>query len=123
MAVTETGTLDEIADDAAAPKLSAGKRLKAILGGSAGNLVEWFDWSAYLSFTLYFAAHFFPQGNQTAQLFQAATVSLVGFLARPLGAWLMGAYADRAGRRAALTLSVAMMCLGSLVIALTPTYA
>ena len=98
-------------------------RLKAILGGSAGNLVEWYDWFAYSSFALYFAKHFFPKGDDTAQLMQAAAVFAVGFLARPAGAWLMGLYADHAGRRAALTLSVAMMCAGSFAIALLPDYA
>src|SRR6478735_6191440 len=98
-------------------------RLKAILGGSAGNLVEWYDWFAYSSFSLYFAKHFFPSGDQTAQLLQAAAVFAVGFLARPVGAWLMGLYADRAGRKAALSLAVAMMCAGSLIIAVAPSYA
>ncbi len=123
MTVTETGAIDETPSGPTPPGLTPGQRLKAILGGSAGNLVEWYDWSAYIFFTVYFASHFFPEGDQTAQLFKAAAVSAVGFLARPLGAWLMGMYADRAGRRAALTLSVAMMCGGSLIIALAPTYA
>jgi MHS family alpha-ketoglutarate permease-like MFS transporter len=99
------------------------QRVKAILGGSAGNLVEWYDWFAYSSFALYFAPHFFPQGDQTAQLLQAAAVFAIGFLARPVGAWLMGLYADRRGRRAALTVSVALMSAGSLAIALIPDYA
>jgi MHS family alpha-ketoglutarate permease-like MFS transporter len=123
MTATETGAIDETPTGPTAPGLTPAQRLKAILGGSAGNLVEWYDWSAYIFFTVYFASHFFPEGDQTAQLFKAAAVSAVGFLARPVGAWLMGAYADRAGRRAALTLSVAMMCAGSLIIALAPTYA
>jgi MHS family alpha-ketoglutarate permease-like MFS transporter len=95
-------------------------RLRAVLGGSIGNLVEWYDWYTYSAATLYFAPIFFPKGDQTAQLLQAAAVFAVGFAARPIGAWLMGLYADRRGRRAALTLSVAMMCVGSLVIAATP---
>jgi MHS family alpha-ketoglutarate permease-like MFS transporter len=95
-------------------------RLRAILGGSAGNLVEWYDWYTYSAATFYFAPIFFPKGDQTAQLLEAAAVFAVGFAARPLGAWLMGLYADRAGRRAALVLSVGMMCIGSLVIAITP---
>jgi MFS transporter, MHS family, alpha-ketoglutarate permease len=103
--------------------MSSSARLRAILGGSAGNLVEWFDWFAYSSFALYFAKSFFPEGDQTAQLLQAAAIFAVGFLARPVGAWAMGVYADRAGRRAALTLAVAMMCAGSFVIAIAPTYA
>ncbi len=98
-------------------------RLRAILGGSAGNLVEWYDWFAYASFALYFAPTFFPKGDETAQLLQTAAVFAVGFFARPVGAWAMGLYADRAGRRNAMAVSVAMMCFGSLVIALTPGYA
>jgi MFS transporter, MHS family, alpha-ketoglutarate permease len=99
------------------------RRIKAILGGSAGNLVEWYDWFAYSAFTLYFADHFFPKGDQTAQLLQAAAIFAVGFLARPIGAWAMGFYADRVGRRAALAASVALMCLGSFAIAIIPSYA
>jgi len=104
-------------------ELSPLARMQAILGGSAGNLVEWYDWFAYSSFALYFAPHFFPKGDQTAQLLQAAAVFAIGFLARPAGAWLMGLYADWRGRRAALTVSVAMMSAGSFAIALIPDYA
>jgi MHS family alpha-ketoglutarate permease-like MFS transporter len=98
-------------------------RIKAILGGSAGNLVEWYDWFAYTSTSLYFAEHFFPNGDKVDQQLQTAAIFAAGFIARPLGAWLMGAYADRAGRRAALTLSVALMSLGSFAIAILPVYA
>ncbi len=69
---------------------------------------------------LYFAPHFFPSDNQTAQLLSAAAVFAVGFVMRPIGAWVMGVYSDRHGRKAGLTLSVTLMCLGSLIIALTP---
>src|SRR5580692_10355306 len=105
---------------AAAPVMRPMKRLGAILGGSAGNLVEWYDWFAYAAFSLYFAKVFFPKGDATAQLLQTSAVFAVGFLARPVGAWVMGVYADRAGRRTALAVSVAMMCLGSLVVAVVP---
>jgi MHS family alpha-ketoglutarate permease-like MFS transporter len=97
-------------------------RIKAILGGSAGNLVEWYDWFAYSSTSLYFAAQFFPKGDATAQQLQTAAIFAAGFVMRPIGAWLMGIYADRAGRRTALTLAVALMCLGSFAIAILPTY-
>ena len=106
-----------------APARTDMQRLRAILGGSAGNLVEWYDWYAYASFALYFAPVFFPKGDQTAQLLQTSAVFAIGFFARPVGAWAMGLYADRAGRRAAMALSVALMCIGSLIIALTPGYA
>jgi MHS family alpha-ketoglutarate permease-like MFS transporter len=95
-------------------------RIGAVLGGSVGNLVEWFDWYTYSAAALYFAPIFFPKGDQTAQLLQTAAVFAVGFFARPVGAWMMGRYADRVGRKAALTLSVTMMCAGSLAIAATP---
>jgi MFS transporter, MHS family, alpha-ketoglutarate permease len=96
-------------------------RMRNIIGGSAGNFVEWFDWFVYASFAIYFSRAFFPAGNQTSQLLNAALVFGGGFLARPVGAWLLGRYADRAGRRAALALSVGMMCAGSFLIALIPT--
>jgi MHS family alpha-ketoglutarate permease-like MFS transporter len=95
----------------------------SLFGGSVGNLIEWYDWYTYSSFAVYFAASFFPKGDQTSQLLNAAAVFAVGFLARPVGGWWFGRYADRHGRRAALTLSITLMCLGSLVIALCPTYA
>lgn len=98
-------------------------RLRSIVGGSIGNMVEWFDWYVYAAFTLYFAPHFFPAESRTAQLLGAAAVFAVGFLMRPIGAWVMGIYADRHGRKAGLTLSVTLMCAGSLIIALIPDYA
>ena len=99
------------------------KRLTNIVGGSAGNLVEWFDWYVYAAFALYFAPSFFPKGDQTAQLLSTAAVFAAGFVMRPIGAWLFGIYADRKGRKAGLTLSVSLMCAGSLIIAAAPTYA
>jgi MHS family alpha-ketoglutarate permease-like MFS transporter len=100
----------------------AGKRIAAIIGGSAGNLVEWYDWFAYTAFSIYFAPAFFPGGDQTSALMQTAAVFAVGFFARPLGAWGLGLVADHAGRRTALALSVGMMGVGSLIVALLPTH-
>jgi MHS family alpha-ketoglutarate permease-like MFS transporter len=99
------------------------KRLKSIIGGSAGNLVEWYDFYTYSVLTIYFAPVFFPKADSTAQLLNAAAIFAVGFLMRPVGAWVMGVYGDRHGRKAGLALSVALMCVGSLIIALSPTYA
>ena len=93
-----------------------------ILRGSIGNLIEWYDWYAYTAFSVYFAAVFFPSGDQTAQLLNTAAVFAVGFLMRPIGGWVLGRYADRRGRRSALTLSVTLMAAGSLIVALTPSY-
>lgn len=94
-----------------------------VVRGSIGNLIEWYDWYAYTAFAIYFAQVFFPKGDATAQLLNTAGIFAVGFLMRPLGGWLLGRYADRFGRRAALTLSVLMMAFGSLVITFTPGYA
>jgi MHS family alpha-ketoglutarate permease-like MFS transporter len=99
------------------------KRLKSIVGGSAGNLVEWYDWYAYSSLSLVFAATFFPKGDLTAQLLGTAAIFAVGFLMRPIGAYVMGRYADTHGRKAGLALSVGLMCLGSLMIAVVPGHA
>lgn len=98
-------------------------RLRSIFGGSVGNLVEWYDWYAYSAFSLYFAKAFFPAGDLTAQLLNTAAVFALGFLMRPLGGLLFGWYADRRGRKAALSLSVLMMCAGSLLIVINPGYA
>jgi MHS family alpha-ketoglutarate permease-like MFS transporter len=94
-----------------------------VIRGSLGNLIEWYDWYVYAAFSIYFASVFFPSSNSTAQLLNTAGIFAVGFLIRPLGGWLLGWYADRAGRRAALTLSVTMMGVGSLGIAVLPGYA
>ena len=92
------------------------------MGGAIGNLVEWYDWYAYSAFALYFAPVFFPKENTTAQLLNTAAIFAVGFLMRPLGGWLLGTIADRRGRKVAMTLSVLLMSLGSLLIAITPSY-
>src|SRR5437868_1710065 len=96
---------------------------KAIVGSSIGNMVEWYDWFVYTSFSIYFASSFFPRGNTTAQLLDTAGIFAIGFFMRPVGGWLLGRYADRRGRKAALTLSVAMMSASALLIAVAPTYA
>jgi MHS family alpha-ketoglutarate permease-like MFS transporter len=100
-----------------------GRRIKAIFIGSVGNLVEWYDFYAYAAFALYFAGSFFPSGNAVTQQLNAAILFAVTFLMRPIGAWLFGHIADAYGRRISLTVSVLMMCFGSLMIAVTPTYA
>ena len=118
-----------LAVDASAPSSArAGadetrRRIWAIVAGSTGNLVEWYDFYVYAFTALYFAPAFFPKGDQTAQLLNTAGVFAAGFLMRPIGGWFFGRFADRHGRRAAMLLSVLMMCGGSLVIAALPTYA
>lgn len=102
--------------------LSHRQRLAAIATGSAGNLIEWFDFYIYAFTALYFAASFFPEGDRTAQLLNVAGIYAVGFLIRPVGGWYFGRFADRHGRRSALVASVLMMGAGSLLIAGLPTY-
>ncbi len=98
------------------------QRIRSIIGGSLGNLVEWYDWYVYSAFTLYFSGAFFPKENQTVQLLNTAGIFAIGFLMRPIGGWVMGAFADRKGRKTALTLSVLLMSVGSLIIAVVPGY-
>jgi metabolite-proton symporter len=99
------------------------RRVWAIVGGSSGNLVEWYDFYVYAATALYFAPNFFPSGDRTTQLLNAAAVFAVGFLMRPIGGWLFGMIGDRYGRRTSMMISVLMMCFGSLMIAVLPTYA
>jgi MFS transporter, MHS family, alpha-ketoglutarate permease len=106
---------------ASLPQTTA-QRIRSIIGGSLGNLVEWYDWYAYTAFSLYFSGAFFPSGNQNAQLLNTAGIFAIGFLMRPLGGWVMGSFADRKGRKAALTFSVLLMSAGSLIIAVAPGY-
>src|SRR4029077_3790338 len=100
-----------------------GRRLRAIFVGSIGNLVEWYDFYAYAAFALYFASAFFPGSDPVVQQLNAAILFAIGFIVRPIGGWLFGHLADHYGRRNALMLSVLLMCFGSLMIAVTPTYA
>nr|WP_298725336.1 MFS transporter [uncultured Steroidobacter sp.] len=116
------GTAAGIATAETITSSSTNRRLRAIFGGSVGNLIEWYDWYSYAAFAIYFAPSFFPKSNDTLQLLNTAAIFAVGFLMRPIGGWVLGRYADRHGRKAALTLSVTLMCLGSLIIAVTPTY-
>lgn len=104
------------------PKNDTNWRLKAIMGGSAGNLVEWYDWYAYSAFSLYFANSFFPDSNPTVQLLNTAGIFAVGFLMRPIGGYIFGKLADTKGRKEAMTLSVLLMSFGSLLIAFLPGY-
>ncbi|MFT4025652.1 MAG: MFS transporter [Novosphingobium sp.] len=106
----------------AEPDLTWQRQLRAIVSGSAGNLVEWYDFYTYAAFSLYFAGHFFPHGNLTAELMNTAAVFAVGFIARPFGAVIVGKYCDRNGRRAGLMLTLLMMGLGTLMIALSPSF-
>jgi metabolite-proton symporter len=99
------------------------RRIVAIVGASSGNLVEWYDFYAYAFTSIYFASAFFPAGDTTSQLLATAGIFAVGFFMRPLGGWLFGWIADTHGRKTSMIISVLMMCAGSLMIAVMPTYA
>ncbi len=89
-----------------------------------GNLVEWYDWYAYSFLATYFAVQIFPKSESgLTALLDAFAVFAVGFFMRPVGGLLMGAVADRLGRKAALTLTILLMGVGSLLMAVLPTYA
>ena len=115
--------MDVQTDQAVMSAQDTRRRVFAIVGASSGNLVEWFDFYIYSFCALYFAPAFFPSGNTTTQLLNTSGVFAAGFLMRPIGGWLFGRIADKHGRRAAMMISVLMMCGGSLVIAALPTYA
>ena len=98
------------------------KRIQGLIGACAGNLVEWFDFFAYAYTSIYFASAFFPSGDQTSQLLATAGIFAVGFFMRPLGGWVFGWLADTRGRKISMMIAVSMMCMGSLMIAVLPTY-
>jgi len=97
------------------------RRLKAIFGGSIGNLVEWYDWYAYSAFAIYFSSSFF-QTVTKQHLLNSAGVFALGFLMRPIGGWMFGRLADKIGRKQSMVLSVLLMSMGSLLISFSPTY-
>lgn len=108
---------------AAEAQTDTAKRIRAIVAASSGNLVEWFDFYVYAFCAIYFAPAFFPDSDPTNQLLNTAGVFAAGFLMRPIGGWFFGRLADRRGRKTGLLVSVVMMCGGSLMIAVLPTYA
>ncbi|SIT49387.1 alpha-ketoglutarate transporter [Paraburkholderia piptadeniae] len=116
-------TVDTFGRSTAMPATDTRSCIKAIVGASSGNLVEWFDFFVYSFCSIYFAHAFFPTGNASTQLLNTAGVFATGFLMRPIGGWMFGRIADRLGRRNSLIISVLMMCSGSLLIAVIPTYA
>ncbi|MDR3523239.1 MAG: MFS family transporter [Acetobacteraceae bacterium] len=98
-------------------------RVAGVISASAGNLIEWFDFFVYAYTAIYFAGAFFPKGDKLSQLLSTAGVFAVGFFMRPVGGWLFGWIADTRGRKLAMMLSVSLMSIGSLLVAVLPTYA
>ncbi len=96
---------------------------RAVISSSIGNALEWFDVLIYGAFAVVIAKLFFPTGNDSVSLLVTFATFGVSFFMRPLGAIVLGAYSDRVGRKAALTLSIALMMVGTALIAFMPSYA
>lgn len=96
---------------------------KVIIAATAGNLLEWFDFLVYGFFAAILAEVFFPTGNSTVSLLITFGAFGLSYIVRPLGAAVIGTYTDRAGRKAGLTLSIALMMVGTTLMVVTPGYA
>ena len=106
---------------APAGKLIAGRR--AVVATSIGNALEWYDFSVYAFFAIYIGQNAFRHTNEASQTIQAFMAFGIGFIARPLGALLIGAYGDYAGRKAALTMTILLMAAGTGIMGFAPGYA
>ncbi len=109
----------------AAPPISAERKksaFKSIFIVASGNFLEMFDFMVFGYYATYIAKAFFPTGSEFASLMLTLMTFGAGFLMRPVGALVLGAYIDRHGRRQGLLLTLGLMALGTLAIAVTPTY-
>jgi MHS family proline/betaine transporter-like MFS transporter len=97
--------------------------IRAVVAASVGNLLEWYDFTVYAFFAVYIGRNFFPGGDADLNLVKSFLAFGVGFIARPVGAVLIGLYGDRTGRKSALTLTILLMAAGTGVVAFAPTYA
>jgi len=116
-------TTETLLKAAEAAPLAPGEQRKIVLAAVIGNLLEFFDFTVYSYFALTIGHQFFPADSQVTSLLLAFAVFAVGFVMRPLGGIVLGRYADRAGRKPALTLTILLMAVGSASIGLAPTYA
>ena len=114
-------TADLMTRAAAPPKKPSMRRL--IVAATIGNVFEWFDFVVYGFFAVTLAEVFFPAGNPTVSLLVTFGAFGLAYFVRPLGAIVIGGYTDRAGRKAGLLLSMALMMIGTTLMAVTPGYA
>src|SRR5712691_22208 len=105
-----------------AASLDQPQRWRAVVAASIGNALEWFDFVVYGFFAVTMAKLFFPTGNETVSLLLTLATFGVPYFMRPLGAVVLGSYADRHGRKAALMLTIGLMMVGTAVIAAAPTF-
>lgn len=98
-------------------------RRRSIVAAVVGNFVEFYDWTIYAVVAPLFASQIFPSESALVSLLLAFSTFALGYVARPIGAILVGVYSDRVGRRSAMTLAIVGMAVCSLVIGLTPPYA
>lgn len=96
---------------------------KVVVATVAGNALEFFDFVTYAFFAVYIGQTFFPSADPFTSLLASVGVFGVGFVFRPLGGVIIGAYADRAGRRPAMLLTIVLITIGTMGLALTPSYA
>ncbi|SDF55532.1 MFS transporter [Klenkia brasiliensis] len=96
--------------------------VRTLVSASIGNAVEWFDWTVYATFVVYFAGQFFPSENAALSLIGATSTYALAFFFRPLGGYVLGRFADLRGRKAGMLVTILLMAGGSLVIAVLPTY-
>jgi MFS transporter, MHS family, proline/betaine transporter len=112
------------ADSLAVPAFRARPSLtRVIVAASLGNAIEWFDFLVYGYFAVTISKVFFPTGSETASLLLTLGAFGAAYVMRPIGAIVIGAYTDRKGRRAGLTLSIMLMVVGTTMTAVTPGYA
>lgn len=96
--------------------------LKTLIAASIGNAIEWFDWTVYATFVVYFSTQFFPKEDPGMALIQTTATYALAFFFRPVGGWMLGRFADVKGRKAAMILTIVLMAGGSMVIGILPTF-
>jgi MHS family alpha-ketoglutarate permease-like MFS transporter len=96
--------------------------VRTLFAASIGNAVEWYDWTIYATFSIFFATQIFPSGNDALALLSTLATFAVAFFFRPLGGVVLGRFADLRGRRPAMVLTILLMAGGSVLIGVLPTY-
>jgi MHS family proline/betaine transporter-like MFS transporter len=114
--------LSEVESQTIVPKRGRREVMKALVAGSIGNMMEWYDFAVFGFFTSIISQKFFPSTDPVASLLSTFAVYAVGFLMRPLGAFVIGSYGDRVGRKNALTISVLLMAFSTFIMGILPSY-